>query len=76
MSGKWVVDSGDGTLGKTPAGDSGDGWVAFDFWPDDEVKHPNAVKINFVICDLNDRSRRAEIPLLLNQGTQRVSLMR
>jgi hypothetical protein len=63
-------------LCKTPPCYSGDGWAALDFWPDDEVKHPNPVKINFVIFDLNDRSRRAEIPLLLDQGTQRVSLIR
>ena len=63
-------------LCQTPVCDSGDGWAALNFWLHDEVKHPNAVKINFVIFDLNDRSRRAEIPLLLDQGTQRVSLIR
>ena len=63
-------------LCKTPACYSGDGWAALNFWPDDEVKHPNAVKIYFVIFDLNDRSRRVEIPLLLDQGTQRVCLIR
>jgi hypothetical protein len=63
-------------LCKTPACYSGDGCAALNFRPDDQVKHPNAVKINFVIFDLNDRFRRAEIPLLLDQGTQRVSLIR
>ena len=43
-----------GGLGKTPACYSGDGWTAFNLRPDDELKHPNAVKINFVIFDLND----------------------
>ena len=43
-----------GELGKTPACYSGDGWTAFNLRPDDELKHPNSVKINFVIFDLND----------------------
>ena len=63
-------------LCKTPACYGSDGWAALNFRPDDQVKHPNAVKIYFVIFDLNDRSRRVEIPLLLDQGTQRVSLIR
>ena len=32
-------------LCKTPTCYGGDGWDALNFWPDDQVKHPNAVKI-------------------------------
>jgi hypothetical protein len=63
-------------LCQTPVCDSGDGWAALNFWLHDEVKRPNAVKINFVIFDLNNRSRWAELPPLLDQGTQCVSLIR
>ena len=72
----WLPSAERLALCKTPACYGGDGWAALNFWPDDQVKHPNAVKIYFVIFDLNDRTRRVEILLLLDQGTQRVSLIR
>jgi hypothetical protein len=63
-------------LGKTPTCYCGDGWAALNLWPEAEVKHPNAVKINLVIFHLNNRSSWTEFPLLLDQWTECVSVIR
>jgi hypothetical protein len=63
------------SLSKTPASERGDSWPLRNIWINDQLKHPNAIEIYFVILDLASRPAGTEIPLLLKQGPQRVGLV-
>jgi hypothetical protein len=62
-------------LCETPARERGNGWSPRNIWINDELKHPNAIEIYFVILDLACRAAGTEIPLLLKQGPQCVALV-
>src|ERR1700730_14076065 len=63
------------SLSETPASERGDSWSLRNIRINDQLKHPNAIEVHFVILDLDSRTAGAEIPLLLKQGPQRVGLV-
>ena len=63
------------SLSETPARERGDSWSLRNIRINDQLKHPNAIEIYFVILDLASRTAGTEIPLLLKQGPQRVGLV-